>query len=208
MPIQFGLILQNLVKLQKKKKKRKKRNATVSTVNRCIPHDSGRIWLEFDTIWVIPVCMSCGPTYAHRYPNSHRERYNENVWVCVCVRASDSQRASRGAVLFIIWLDYGSQTCAVWPVRESSAPCIRFLSMMTHSQFHSIKLCVVAQQLHFACQKYASNQTPESIKHWKQVIFVRIMGNLVHHKNIKRTHLHMTAVKLSPTSPNAELCLH
>lgn len=63
--------------------------------------------------------------------------------VCVCVRASDSQRASRGAVLFIIWLDYGSQTCAVWPVRESSAPCIRFLSMMTHSQFHSIKLCVV-----------------------------------------------------------------
>lgn len=117
--------------------------------------------------------------------------------VCVCIWLS---QASRGAVLFIIWLDYGSQTCAVWPVRQSSAPCIRFPSMvMTHSRFHSIKLCVV-QITHTTaalCMPKTYKQSNPAVCmytciSWKQVISLHLWGFLVCNIN---THTHRHAQK-------------
>lgn len=192
------------------------------TVSRCIQYtdleDSG--WI-YNPRLELPALASplCGPTCANKYhPNAQRMAQWKCVSVCVCTCICLSQ-ASRGAVLFIIWLDYGSQTCAVWPVRQSSAPCICFPSMiiMTHSRFLRIKLCVVQitnTQLHCAWQKRTSNHSPAlcmrvcvclCVRHWKQVMSLHSWGFVVSNTNThtqtytKMAHLHMKVVKLSLT---------
>ncbi len=132
------------------KEPKETKKATFSTVSTCIRYadldDNG--WI-YNPRLELPAYASplCGPTCANKYhpnlPEDGTMKVCKCVCLCVCTWIWLSQ-VSRGAVLFIIWLDYDSQTCAVWPVRQSSAPCIRFPSMiMTHSRFHSIKLCVV-----------------------------------------------------------------